>query len=299
MTLNESERSVATQGDAPLTRRSARAIEAAAAAQASTPPSLDTPRVILPVVASPSRRTGEQRPSSGRPAAARASLRTRVSKKLLSVGGLLFAGALLVGTTVPANAFMSDPIAFEPGESVTEKLPAQSIAVPGEAAAEPTSRDGYEVISYAEQLKELYTSSSYVYSVTSGSVRWPFPFVSPYTDGFGARGGFHMGVDFTPGEGSPIYAIADGIVTSHVDDFGSYGNHVILSHNVNGQRVDSLYAHMITGSSPLQPGSPIKVGDFIGLVGNTGQSYGAHLHLEIRLDGIQVDPFSWLGANAN
>jgi len=303
MPQRELESAVTPQSPVPMTRREARELEAAAAAKASIFPisearstSASAPRFTPSQPAA-----AAQRPpvATAAPAPRRASLAARVSKKLLSVGALLGAAALLVGMTVPANAFISDPITFAPEEVATAKLPAQSIAVPAEAATEATAKDTYEVISYAEQLKALYSSSNFVYAVTSGSVRWPFPFVSPYTDGFGARGGSHMGVDFTPGEATPIYAVADGIVTTHIDDNSSYGNHVILSHNINGQRVDSLYAHMITGSSPLQPGDPIKVGDFIGLVGNTGNSYGAHLHLEIRLDGIQVDPFAWLSTNAN
>lgn len=300
MPLGELESTPTPRSNAPMTRREARELEAAAASAQASTSTPETPRVTAPrFTASKPQPSAQRTYAVAKPAAAQPSLGARISKKLLSVGALLGAGVLLVGMTVPANAFISDPISFAPEEIATEKLPTQSIAVSAEAATESMGRDSYEVISYAEQLKALYSSSNYVYSVTSGSVRWPFPFVSPYTDGFGARGGSHMGVDFTPGEGSPIYAIADGIVTTHVDDLGSYGNHVIISHNINGQRVDSLYAHMITGSSPLQPGDPIKVGDFIGLVGNTGQSYGAHLHLEIRLDGIPVDPFVWLSTNAN
>jgi murein DD-endopeptidase MepM/ murein hydrolase activator NlpD len=55
---------------------------------------------------------------------------------------------------------------------------------------------------------------------------------------------------------------------------------------------------MIAGSSPLVVGQTVKVGDLVGLVGSTGASTGAHLHLEIHLDGVFVDPFAWLQANA-
>jgi murein DD-endopeptidase MepM/ murein hydrolase activator NlpD len=110
---------------------------------------------------------------------------------------------------------------------------------------------------------------------------------------------FHQGVDFTPGTGTPIYAIADGVVEEHSGDsgFDSFGNHVIIQHNIPGQNVESLYAHMITGSSTLQVGDAIKVGEFIGLVGDTGSSVGAHLHFEIHIDKVPVDPFAWLEAN--
>lgn len=305
MPQRELESAVTPSASAPLTRREAREREAAAAKASSVSdvtvsasPAIGAPATEAPRVAAP-RFTAQARPAANKPPVRRASLAARVSKKLFSVAALLFAGALLVGMTVPANAFISDPIAFAPEEVASEKLPTQSIAVSAEAATEAMGRDSYEVISYAEQLKSLYSSSSYTYSVTNGSVRWPFPFVSPYTDGFGARGGSHMGVDFTPGGGNPIYAIADGIVVKHEDGDGSYGNHVVIAHSINGQKVESLYAHMVTGSSPLAVGDTIAVGDFIGLVGNTGQSYGAHLHLEIHLDGIPVDPFAWLATNAN
>ena len=107
----------------------------------------------------------------------------------------------------------------------------------------------------------------------------------------------HMGVDFTPGEGAPIYAIADGEVTIHEDSAGGYGNHVYLDHGDllgDGSKIESLYAHMQHGSSPLKVGDTVKVGDFIGTVGRTGAATGNHLHFEILVNGSQVDPFAWL-----
>jgi murein DD-endopeptidase MepM/ murein hydrolase activator NlpD len=53
------------------------------------------------------------------------------------------------------------------------------------------------------------------------------------------------------------------------------------------------------GSVRVAEGQQVKVGDILGLVGNTGESTGPHLHLEIHLDGVPVDPFAWLKANAN
>jgi murein DD-endopeptidase MepM/ murein hydrolase activator NlpD len=108
-----------------------------------------------------------------------------------------------------------------------------------------------------------------------------------------------MGVDFTPGNGSAIFSIADGVVTESADDQWGFGNHVVITHHINGHTVTTLYAHMQHGSTALAVGDTVLVGDFIGLVGQTGTATGAHLHLEITVDGAHVDPFAWLKANAN
>ena len=66
----------------------------------------------------------------------------------------------------------------------------------------------------------------------------------------------------------------------------------------SGQDVQTLYAHMQHTSVPVSTGDEVKVGDFLGLVGSTGTATGIHLHFEVLLDGVQVDPFAWLKANA-
>lgn len=227
----------------------------------------------------------------------------RAAAKGLSFAAMLFAGALVVGMSVPANAFMS---ATTPAATIAaEKLPTQSVSVADSVVQLATVRDTFTVISYAEQLKLKYGNRSYSFSATTGAVRWPFPYPVPITDGWGDRvspclgcSTFHKGVDFTPGEGAPIYAIADGVVSfSEVSDSG-LGNYVIIDHVINGQKVQSYYCHMQMNSSPLKVGDPIKVGDFVGLVGMTGSATGPHLHFELHLDGVAVDPFAWLTANA-
>ncbi len=138
----------------------------------------------------------------------------------------------------------------------------------------------------------------------SSAVQWPLA-SSPISSGFGNRaapcGGCsssHQGLDFVPGDGAPISAIADGVVRVVSASRSGWGTHVIIDHQVGGQRVSSLYAHMQAGSVSLVPGQAIAVGTPVGRVGNTGMSTGSHLHLEIHLDGRPVDPFAWLTANA-
>ncbi|HEU4808494.1 MAG TPA: M23 family metallopeptidase, partial [Homoserinimonas sp.] len=78
-----------------------------------------------------------------------------------------------------------------------------------------------------------------------------------------------------------------------------WGNFVTVQHNINGQVVESLYAHMQWGSIGVAAGQQVSVGQFLGAVGDTGRAYGAHLHLEIKVNGANVDPYAWLKANAN
>ena len=71
----------------------------------------------------------------------------------------------------------------------------------------------------------------------------------PISYGFGMRSGrMHEGVDFTPGAGSPIQAIADGVVRVATNSGGAYGVSVIIDHKIDGQLVSSRYAHMQYGS---------------------------------------------------
>jgi murein DD-endopeptidase MepM/ murein hydrolase activator NlpD len=79
---------------------------------------------------------------------------------------------------------------------------------------------------------------------------------------------------------------------------GGYGQYVYLEHEINNRSVLTVYAHMQRNSSPLRVGDEVEVGDFIGLVGNTGTSTGPHLHFEVRIEGDYVDPFAWLKENA-
>jgi murein DD-endopeptidase MepM/ murein hydrolase activator NlpD len=231
----------------------------------------------------------------------------RPASTLLSVAAMLFSGALLVGTTVPANAFITFAAEQPTGGTSTSVVAgaAQKVTVAADASVPAAARDSFTVTSYSEVIREKYGTKIHTFSPTAGTIRWPFPYATPISSGYGDRvapcrgcSSHHNGVDFTPGMGTPIYAIADGVVRESTFG-GSFGQHVYLDHVIDGKQVESVYGHMITGSSPLAVGQTVKVGDLVGLVGSTGASTGAHLHLEIRPDGVAVDPFAWLEAHAN
>lgn len=95
----------------------------------------------------------------------------------------------------------------------------------------------------------------------------------------------HTGLDFAAAIGTPIYATADGRVSSVLFDEGGYGNHVILNH---GYGYETLYGHMVKVKS--KPGDVVKRGQVIGWVGSTGKSTGPHCHYEVIRNGIKIDP---------
>jgi murein DD-endopeptidase MepM/ murein hydrolase activator NlpD len=112
----------------------------------------------------------------------------------------------------------------------------------------------------------------------------------------------HQGVDFVPGEGTPVFASLDGIVID-IGFNSSFGQFVVLEHVVptgNGKgfdRWETVYAHLQRDSVPdgLFIGAIVERKQVIGKVGNTGQSTGPHLHFEIRINGVSVDPLPLLG----
>jgi len=97
----------------------------------------------------------------------------------------------------------------------------------------------------------------------------------------------HRGVDLGYPEGTPVAAAWDGIVriSKGTANTGGYGNLVVIRHD-NG--LETYYAHL--SRRLVNPGQTVKAGDIIGLGGNTGRSYGAHLHFEVRYLGNDINP---------
>jgi peptidoglycan hydrolase CwlO-like protein len=122
------------------------------------------------------------------------------------------------------------------------------------------------------------SSSGNVPPVTSGAFMRPAN--GPVTSEFGARWGkFHYGIDIGKrGSSVPVVAAADGYVfRSYYSD--SYGNVVFITHVIDGQVYTTVYAHL--ESRLVGEGQTVSKGQMIGYMGNTGRSFGAHLHFEI------------------
>jgi murein DD-endopeptidase MepM/ murein hydrolase activator NlpD len=99
---------------------------------------------------------------------------------------------------------------------------------------------------------------------------------------------FHAGMDFTAPLGTEVYASGDGTVESVLSSKRGMGNYIVINH---GFGYSSLYAHL--ESFNVKDGRKVKRGDIIGYVGNTGMSVAPHLHYEIRLNGVNVDPVNY------
>ena len=129
--------------------------------------------------------------------------------------------------------------------------------------------------------------------------RFPLKGNFPYGDPgsrFGAKrtGHSHQGQDIGAPEGTQIRAARGGIVTTVAYQASGAGHYVVI--DGAGQNRDYVYMHMQTGSVRVHEGQRVRTGQWIGSVGNTGASFGAHLHFEIWKGpwyggGEPVDPF--------
>jgi peptidoglycan hydrolase CwlO-like protein len=105
------------------------------------------------------------------------------------------------------------------------------------------------------------------------------PAQGTFTSGFGHRWGrFHYGIDIANRSDVPIVAAADGVVIQSYYS-SSYGNVIFIAHSINGQIYTTVYAHL--ESRHVGEGAMVSKGQQIGIMGNTGDSQGQHLHFEI------------------
>jgi murein DD-endopeptidase MepM/ murein hydrolase activator NlpD len=118
-------------------------------------------------------------------------------------------------------------------------------------------------------------------------------FISSYfgerADPFDGLEAFHKGVDFAGAAGSPIVAVAAGVVTWAGERAG-YGKLVEINH---GDGFLTRYAH--NERMLVSVGQTVKRGELVALMGSTGRSTGPHVHFEVVRNGRQVDPLSYIG----
>lgn len=138
----------------------------------------------------------------------------------------------------------------------------------------------------------LYTP--YIYTPAGALLRNPTE-VACLSSGFGWRGTasgggrLHNGLDLANREGGFIYAAGEGRITE-AGPRGGYGNVVEIDH---GHDVRTLYAHLDDINPRLRRGARVEAGEPIGRMGMTGNATGVHLHYEVSVDGLLVDPLQY------
>jgi len=108
-------------------------------------------------------------------------------------------------------------------------------------------------------------------------------------DPIGGEGEFHAGLDIDAPYGTPIRAAGDGDVTLASLGFTGYGHEVVLDH---GHGLTTIYGHM--SALAVMTGQHVTRGQVIGYVGQTGHATGPHLHYEVRVHNVPVNPHKFL-----
>lgn len=140
------------------------------------------------------------------------------------------------------------------------------------------------LIEYFEDKRSLYASTPLVWPVR-GWVTSPF---GRRTSPFSGIRTFHEGLDIAAQTGTPVVAPADGVVIKAGFSTG-YGNMVEISH---GYGIKTVFGH--NSRLNVKVGQQVKRGDVISYAGDTGSSTGPHLHYEVRLNGLPVNPMKYL-----
>ncbi len=145
-------------------------------------------------------------------------------------------------------------------------------------------RDKIELFKFLDEQKNILASTPSVWPA-KGWISSRFGYRS---SPFANKREFHKGLDISARMGSPVVASADGIVAFSGTDRG-YGKVITIKH---GYGLKTKYAHM--KKLLVRKGQFVKRGEIIGLVGNSGRSTGSHLHYEVRLNGVPVNPMKYI-----
>ncbi|WP_435080303.1 M23 family metallopeptidase [Clavibacter michiganensis] len=313
--------SAAAAETVPLATRARRLRAASAAAPESRRSSyVPAKRASVPAAAPHARIRGRRVPASSRPALAApapeaaAGRRRANASRGLTLLTMAFVATVTIATSLPSSAFLTGQDMAQATvvtDAPATSIPSQSVALSAAPAATVVGGTDDAFTATTPQQIMLAQTSKGAGAFTNdinGTIQWPFASGVPISGVFGKRiapcsngcSSNHQGVDFAPGLGAPIQAIADGVVREAVNSDTGLGVHLVIDHVIDGQLITSVYGHQLPGSLRVKAGDPVKVGQQLGQVGNTGASTGPHLHLEIRMaDGTAVDPFAWLKEHAN
>ena len=175
--------------------------------------------------------------------------------------------------------------------------PGQVLAADGSGQTE-INLESFESVDELEAAAEAALNRANTFTNDpSAPVQFPFSSGVPLTDGFGPRAfpvyGFHDAQDFGAGYGGAVRSIADGTVIESGASSDGCGFGLKISHRIDGQDVASRYCHLAT-APVVAIGDRVRVGQFVALVGSSGLSFGAHLHLVVEVNGKAVDPMEFI-----
>ncbi len=146
------------------------------------------------------------------------------------------------------------------------------------------TREKMDLYKFLEEKKSMFACTPSIWPV-KGWVSSKFGYrISPFTN----EKEFHEGLDISARSGTEIVAPADGVVSAIGETYG-FGTILTINHGYN---LRTRYAHL--SKVLVKRGQSIKRGDKIALVGSTGRSTGPHLHYEVELSGVPVDPLNYI-----
>ncbi len=174
------------------------------------------------------------------------------------------------------------------GKFVTETIPA--------SASQPILSEAQRVQVETQRMTDLFARFDPGPFTPATRFRLPIPPGASQTSHFGTRRTYgdssdistHAGEDFGAASGTPVRAPAAGTVVL-AEPLFVRGNAIVIDH---GWGVMTGYWHLV--EIGVRPGQKVAAGDLLGAVGSTGLSTGAHLHWEMRVQGVAVDPLQWL-----
>lgn len=213
---------------------------------------------------------------------------------------MTFVMLLVVGVSIPANLFGTPASASAASRVAGSSVSTQALGVTGTQAQADAARDEFSVtLPIVEKVQQVFSSSGepsisgVSFIPAPGPVRWATD-TSPAI-GHGVTNSHH-GQDLLISQGTPVHAIADGVVmVSGIE--GSYGQYVVIQSVVSGHIVTSLYAHMGIGSQKVSAGQTVTMGQVIGAVGSSGSATGYLLYLRILQDGALCDTITYIKGN--
>jgi len=138
------------------------------------------------------------------------------------------------------------------------------------------------------------TRYRFIWPEPEAQISQPFgPSTYWFEPAYGRYPHFHTGIDLVEPFGSPVFAADDGVVALVGSSSSGYGRYVVIAHSGG---LDTLYGHLST--SLVNVGQTVTQGTPIGLEGSTGNSTGAHLHFELRINQAPVNPAPYLPPGA-